>query len=80
MQSVSLLIHIGYHKTGTSWLQERLFSNADFGFESPITPDEIRDHLVVQNPLRFCADAVQGIHLSTHSVVNRARDVSGYLA
>jgi Sulfotransferase family len=28
------LVHIGYHKTGTSWLQRYLFRNADIGFNS----------------------------------------------
>jgi hypothetical protein len=28
------LVHIGYHKTGTSWLQRFLFRNADTGFHS----------------------------------------------
>lgn len=27
-----MLIHIGYHKTGSSWLQQELFSPADHGF------------------------------------------------
>lgn len=27
-----LLIHIGYHKTGTTWLQKRLFAREDLGF------------------------------------------------
>ncbi|MCB9898544.1 MAG: sulfotransferase [Planctomycetes bacterium] len=31
MQSIPL-IHIGYHKTGTSWLQERLFPRRDLGW------------------------------------------------
>jgi hypothetical protein len=29
------LIHIGYHKSATTWLQKNLFSNADCGFVSP---------------------------------------------
>ena len=36
------LVHIGYHKTGTSWLQRYLFRNADLGFttsgKGPGTP------------------------------------------
>jgi hypothetical protein len=28
------LVHIGYHKTGTSWLQRHLFRNAEAGFHS----------------------------------------------
>lgn len=32
----SLLIHIGYHKTGTKWLQSRVFPSPDMGFSMPI--------------------------------------------
>lgn len=32
MPNAPLLIHIGYHKTGTTWLQEELFNRADYGF------------------------------------------------
>jgi hypothetical protein len=32
------LIHIGYHKTGTSWLQRYLFGRQDRGF-APLAPD-----------------------------------------
>ena len=28
-----LLIHIGYHKTGTSWLQKKLFISSNKTFE-----------------------------------------------
>lgn len=27
-----MLIHIGYHKIGASWLQKHLFNNRDLGF------------------------------------------------
>ena len=30
-----LLIHIGYHKTGSTWLQQRVFDNADIGYCVP---------------------------------------------
>jgi len=47
-------VHIGYHKTGTSWLQRQLFRNADVGFHSsgkgqgtPVTS------LVAARPLDF---------------------------
>ena len=29
------LIHIGYHKTGTSWLQKHVFLNEEAGFSTP---------------------------------------------
>lgn len=35
MPGCELLIHIGLHKTGTTWLQNRVFSQPKFGFSSP---------------------------------------------
>lgn len=39
------LIHIGYHKTGTTWLQRHLFPSAANGFSMPLGPRAI-DRLV----------------------------------
>jgi hypothetical protein len=51
------LVHIGYHKTGTSWLQRYLFRNAVAGFDSsgkgPGTPVT---RLVAMRALDFEAD------------------------
>lgn len=53
------LIHLGYHKTATTWLQNAVFSDETLGFISPwgrqagIAVDEF----VLANPFRF--DAVQ---------------------
>lgn len=46
-------LHIGYHKTGTTWLQEFVFNNADFGFVSPIPRRRMIDLIVVPNPLDY---------------------------
>ena len=49
-----LLIHIGLHKTGTSWLQHYLFQNERVGFATPVRKrDEIRDHLVEKDSFEF---------------------------
>jgi hypothetical protein len=63
-----LLLHIGYHKTGSSWLQRELFrmprawdeaphpDNAlTSGFFAPCSRKEISSHLVWDQPLRFDA-------------------------
>ena len=47
------LVHIGYHKTGTTWLQERVFKVAKAGFRSPWTPMEIAEGLILPNDLDF---------------------------
>jgi hypothetical protein len=50
-----LLIHIGYHKTGTTWLQNRLFNNETLGFYSPWGSQShlAIEHFVICNPFRF---------------------------
>lgn len=45
-----MLIHIGYHKTGTTFLQTGLFNATAAGFVSPWAQSDIRRHLVL------CAD------------------------
>ncbi len=46
------LLHIGYHKTGTTWLQKYVFSSAEAGF-SLIKGGGILAYLVVANPFDF---------------------------
>ncbi len=50
-----LLIHIGYHKTGTTWLQEILFSKPDYGFVSPWDRERIISDWIRTDPLIFNA-------------------------
>ncbi len=49
------VIHIGYHKTGTTWLQRHVFSNRQFGFVSPwsIQGGEAIEAFVLPSPFRF---------------------------
>ncbi len=48
-----LLIHIGYHKTGTTWLQTGLFSDGSRGFTRPWTSQVIRAALVLPTAFEF---------------------------
>lgn len=50
------LIHIGYHKTGTTWLQNHLF--ASDAFEQVFDKHEIRDLLVLPKPFDFNAEKI----------------------
>jgi hypothetical protein len=57
-----LLIHVGFHKTGSTWLQSSLFGQESCGF---MLPDGIPRHqlvhdLVTADPLSFDADAIRG--------------------
>jgi Sulfotransferase family len=58
---MGLLIHIGYHKTGTNWLQRRFFSDAATGYrwlgKRPGSHPVRR--FVRDRPLEFDADAVR---------------------
>ncbi|MGH9152787.1 MAG: hypothetical protein ACRD03_10405 [Acidimicrobiales bacterium] len=47
------LLHIGYHKTATSWLQERLFQDAAGCFVSPWSRAEIVERFIRVNAFQF---------------------------
>ena len=49
-----ILFHIGYHKTGTSWLRQGLFQSADTGFfQHDPTRTTLHGLFVKQDPLSF---------------------------
>lgn len=58
------LVHIGYHKTASSWLQAQLFDNAEAGFCRYFEQPEIRDRLVLPNALDFDAESVRFFYQS----------------
>ncbi len=46
------VLHIGYHKTGSTWLQKNLFTNTESGYL--MAPrEEMRNHIIHQNSLAF---------------------------
>ena len=47
------LIHIGYHKTGTTWLQRCLFCRADLGFVPLDEHRDIHQQIVFPHPLDY---------------------------
>ena len=51
------LLHLGYHKTATTWLQNAVFSDEALGFISPWGPQAgiAVDEFVLANPFRFDA-------------------------
>ncbi|MBT6843286.1 MAG: hypothetical protein HOA17_05750 [Candidatus Melainabacteria bacterium] len=53
--SRATLVHVGYHKTATTWLQHNLLNNPELGFKRYISKDEIRDKIIVPNALDFDA-------------------------
>jgi len=53
------LIHIGLHKTGTTWLQRGLFADAGAGFCQPWERRAITDRFVVSDPITFDPSATR---------------------
>lgn len=53
----SLLVHVGYHKTATTWLQNAIFDDETLGFVSPWGRQAgvAVDEFVLVNPFRFDA-------------------------
>ncbi|MDP6631204.1 MAG: sulfotransferase [Kiritimatiellia bacterium] len=64
------LIHTGYHKTGTTWLQHHVFDNPEAGFYR-LPLDDIMKHIVDVNALDFKAETCRET-LAPHS--QRAAD------
>ena len=52
MSEQSVIFHIGYHKTGTTWMQERLFVPA-FGYAPLMTHRQVWDMIVAPHALAF---------------------------
>jgi hypothetical protein len=48
-----LLLHIGYHKTGTSWLQRFLFTSAELGLARVSGEGKIKQAIVAPHELEF---------------------------
>lgn len=53
MKKAKILIHIGYHKTSTTWLQKFLFNNTEIGFVLPCRNSEILPILVFPHAFDF---------------------------
>ncbi|MGH9196332.1 MAG: sulfotransferase domain-containing protein, partial [Acidimicrobiia bacterium] len=59
----SPLIHIGYHKTGTTWLQKFLFSNESAGFGLAFPVAEVSRLIGRPNPLVFDTETTRSLLL-----------------
>jgi hypothetical protein len=54
-----VLVHVGFHKTATSWLQSFLFDDLRARFRSPFSRAELLENFVLVNPLRFDAPSLR---------------------
>jgi sulfotransferase family protein len=55
-----VLLHVGYHKTGTTWLQNHVFNSSEFGLVSPMSIRETTDVIILPNDLDFSAETSEG--------------------
>ena len=72
MSDLEPLIHVGYHKTGTTWLQRRVFTDAKLGFSSVTPPRLVNEAFVDHGPFSF--DAASTRELLRSSVEASERD------
>ena len=59
MTDQKVLLHVGYHKTGTTWLQNYLFNNEKYGFVSPMSTMDMMNIIALPNPLDFSFETCQ---------------------
>ena len=57
--TIPLLVHVGYHKTGTTWLQHVVFPREELGFAVPVDSRTVRNGVVLPHPLSFDVAACQ---------------------
>lgn len=62
MSTKPILIHIGYHKTATTWLQQLIFENQEFGFKRYLSKQEIKKRIVAPHPLSFDAKELRAYY------------------
>jgi hypothetical protein len=57
--SVEPLLHVGYHKTASSWLQNKIFADPSFGFALHQPRETVIFELVAPNPFSYDADGIR---------------------
>ena len=58
----TLLIHIGYHKTASTWLQRDFFRNDNFGFYSPWKREKIATDFILPDGLTFNENQIRSTY------------------
>ena len=66
------MVHIGYPKTGTTWMQECVLNNQALGFASRFTKKQLLEWLVFPHPLDFDAKECRGRFEQTLTELQRA--------
>lgn len=65
MKQAKPLIHIGYHKTASTWLQDNLFDNPESGFERYFSQQDVRDHIVLPGSFKFSTEKLKELYEKT---------------
>ena len=58
--SRAVLVHLGLHKTATTWLQNTIFADREWGFATPWSRAEVLERFVLVDAMRFEAAATRG--------------------
>ena len=61
--ALETLIHIGYHKTASTWLQTHILDNPETRLKRFFSKKDIRDFIVLPHSLDFNSIAVRTHHL-----------------
>jgi hypothetical protein len=67
--AVTELLHIGYHKTGTTWLQRDVFAGGVPGFALPWHRGVLNDAFVTVNDLDFSAERARALLAERRAVM-----------
>ncbi len=72
MMQDRILIHIGYHKTGSTFLQKSVFSHQEFGFCYPWSRGDYFEQLILVNPFTFDNHKVRKLKTKLNNTINIA--------
>lgn len=61
LRGAPLLIHIGLHKTGTTWLQQGIFADESYGFVQAWPRTVVDEAFIGGNPLAFDAEHARSL-------------------
>lgn len=56
MSQHKILIHTGYHKTGSTFLQDLIFPSEEYGLTSPWSVNDYFENIISPNPFTFSVD------------------------
>lgn len=64
----NLLIHVGYHRAGSKWLQKKFFNNSNLGFFEPL-PRSFIDREIIRTNGLFFNPALEKFKISNSNLI-----------